>query len=247
MARVAGGLAADVLQMIGPYVKAGVSTAYLDEVCNDYIIKELKVIPANIGYHGFTKTVCTSVNEVVCHGIPAADVVLRDGDIINIDVAVIKDGWFGDTSRMYCVGEPSPLARRLMDTTYEAMWAGIRTVRPGSTLGDIGHAIQSVAMREGFSVVREYCGHGIGQIYHDDPQVLHYGRKGEGMRLEKGMIFTIEPMINAGKAGTRQLADGWTVITRDKSLSAQWEHMVVVTDDGHEVLTPWPEGEPGAA
>lgn len=247
MARIAGGLAADVLHMIGPYVKAGVSTAYLDEVCNAYIVKELKVIPANIGYHGFTRTVCTSVNEVVCHGIPAADVVLRDGDIVNIDVAVIKDGWYGDTSRMYCVGEPSPLARRLMDTTYEAMWAGIKTVRPGSTLGDIGHAIQSVAMREGFSVVREYCGHGIGQIYHDEPQVLHYGRKGEGMRLEKGMIFTIEPMINAGKAGTRQLADGWTVVTRDKSLSAQWEHMVVVTDDGHEVLTPWPEGEPGIA
>lgn len=240
MARAAGAMAAEVLHMIAEHVKAGVTTQYLDDLCNAYIVNELKVKPANIGYHGFTKTVCTSVNQVVCHGIPAPDVVLKDGDIINIDVAVIKDGWFGDTSRMYCVGEISPLARRLVDTTHEAMMAGIEVVRPGATLGDIGNAIQTVAHREGFSVVREYCGHGIGQIYHDEPQVLHYGRKGEGMRLEQGMIFTIEPMINSGKAGTRQLADGWTVITRDGSLSAQWEHMVVVTDGGFEILTPWP-------
>lgn len=237
MARAAGGLAADVLRMIAAHVKAGVTTEYLDDVCNAYIVDELKVIPANVGYHGFTKTVCISVNQVVCHGIPSSKVVLADGDIVNIDVAIIKDGWFGDTSRMYYVGEPSPLAKRLVETTYEAMLAGISVVKPGATLGDIGHAIQSVAHREGFSVVREYCGHGIGQIYHDEPQVLHYGRKGEGMRLTQGMIFTIEPMINAGKAGTRQLADGWTVVTRDQSLSAQWEHMVVVTADGHEILT----------
>lgn len=237
MARAAGGLAADVLRMIAAHVKAGVTTEYLDDVCNAYIVDDLKVIPANVGYHGFTKTVCISVNQVVCHGIPSSKVVLADGDIVNIDVAIIKDGWFGDTSRMYYVGEPSPLAKRLVETTHEAMQAGIDVVKPGATLGDIGHAIQNVAHREGFSVVREYCGHGIGQIYHDEPQVLHYGRKGEGMRLTQGMIFTIEPMINAGKVGTRQLADGWTVVTRDQSLSAQWEHMVVVTADGHEILT----------
>ncbi len=237
LARRAGALAADVLRMIAPHVHAGVTSQYLDELCNAYIVNELKVIPANVGYHGFTKTVCISVNEVVCHGVPSNEVVLADGDIVNIDVAVIKDGWFGDTSRMYYVGEPSALAKRLVDTTHEAMLAGIEVVKPGATLGDIGHAIQSVAHREGFSVVREYCGHGIGQIYHDDPQVLHYGRKGEGMRLSQGMIFTIEPMINAGKAGTRQLADGWTVVTRDRSLSAQWEHMVAVTADGYEILT----------
>ena len=237
MARSAGALAADVLRMIAPHVQAGVTTQQLDALCNAYIVNELKVIPANVGYHGFTKTVCISVNHVVCHGVPSDKVILADGDIVNIDVAVIKDGWFGDTSRMYYVGEPSPLARRLVDTTHEAMLAGIEVVKPGATLGDIGHAIQTVAHREGFSVVREYCGHGIGQIYHDEPQVLHCGRKGEGMRLTEGMIFTVEPMINAGKAGTRQLADGWTVVTRDLSLSAQWEHMVAVTANGHEILT----------
>lgn len=237
MARSAGALAADVLRMIAPHVQAGVTTQQLDALCNAYIVNELKVIPANVGYHGFTKTVCISVNHVVCHGVPSDKVILADGDIVNIDVAVIKNGWFGDTSRMYYVGEPSPLARRLVDTTHEAMLAGIEVVKPGATLGDIGHAIQTVAHREGFSVVREYCGHGIGQIYHDEPQVLHYGRKGEGMRLTEGMIFTVEPMINAGKAGTRQLADGWTVVTRDLSLSAQWEHMVAVTANGYEILT----------
>ncbi|CAN5332124.1 type I methionyl aminopeptidase [soil metagenome] len=242
MSRTAGRLAADVLTMIGEYVKPGVTTEDIDRRCHDYIVQVQGAIPANVGYHGFTKTVCTSVNQVVCHGIPSTQRVLKRGDILNIDVAVIKDGWFGDTSRMYYVGEPTPLARPLVDTTYEAMRAGIMQVRPGATLGDIGHAIQTVAHRERFSVVREYCGHGIGQIYHDEPQVLHYGQRGEGLRLEPGMIFTIEPMLNAGKRETRQLPDGWTVVTRDHSLSAQWEHMVAVTDTGFEVLTPWPDG-----
>ncbi|AFU46746.1 MAG: type I methionyl aminopeptidase [Acidovorax sp. SCN 65-28] len=241
-AREAGHLAARVLHMITPHVQPGVSTEALDRLCHDYIVNELQVTPANVGYLGYPKTVCTSVNHVICHGIPSPGQVLKSGDIINIDVAIIKDGWFGDTSRMYFVGEPSPLARRLVDTTYEAMCAGIAQVRPGATLGDVGHAIQSVAHRERFSVVREYCGHGIGQIYHDEPQVLHYGQRGQGLRLEEGMVFTIEPMINAGKRDTQELADGWTVVTRDRSLSAQWEHMVAVTADGFEVLTPWPEG-----
>lgn len=241
-AREAGRLAADVLEMIAPYVQAGVSTEELDARCNQYITQVQKTIPANVGYHGFTKTVCSSVNEVVCHGIPSPKVVLKDGDIINIDVAIIKDGWYGDTSRMYFVGTPAAEAKKLVETTYEAMCAGIRAVRPGAPLGDIGHAIQTVAHRDGFSVVREYCGHGIGTTYHDDPQILHYGNPGQGMRLKPGMIFTIEPMINAGKPGVKTLADGWTVITRDASLSAQWEHMVAVTDDGFDVLTRWPDG-----
>lgn len=240
--RIAAQLAARVLQMIGPYVQPGVSTEALDDRCREFIVNELKAIPANIGYQGFTKTVCTSVNHVVCHGVPAADKVLKKGDIINIDVAVIKDGWFGDTSRMYYVGEPSRLARRLVETTYEAMCAGIRQVRPGATLGDVGHAIQAVAERERFSIVRDYCGHGIGQIYHEDLQVLHYGQPGQGIVLEEGMVFTIEPMVNVGRRETRELPDGWTVVTRDHSLSAQWEHMIAVTADGFEVLTAWPEG-----
>jgi methionyl aminopeptidase len=242
MARVAGGLAAEVLAMIAPHVKPGVSTEELDALCHHHITQVQGAVPANVGYHGYPKTVCTSVNHVVCHGIPSKQKVLKHGDIVNIDVAVIKDGWHGDTSRMYFVGEPGPLARRLVRTTYEAMCAGIRQVRPGGTLGDVGHAIQTVAHREGFSVVREYCGHGIGRIYHDEPQVLHYGRRGEGLTLEPGMVFTIEPMINAGRRETKELPDGWTVVTRDHSLSAQWEHMVAVTDQGFEVLTPWPEG-----
>jgi len=242
MARAAGALAADVLRMITPHVKAGISTGELDRLCHDHIVEVQKAVPANVGYHGYTKTICASVNEVVCHGIPSDDEVLRDGDIVNIDVAVIREGWYGDTSRSFVVGEVSPLAQRLVDTTYEAMRAGILAVRPGATLGDVGHAIQTVAQREGFSVVREYCGHGIGRIYHDEPTVPHYGQRGQGLRLVPGMVFTIEPMLNAGKAGTRTLADGWTVVTRDRSLSAQWEHMVTVTDTGVEVLTPWPEG-----
>ena len=241
-ARQAGRLAAEVLAMIEPHVVPGVSTETLDRICHDYIVNVQGLVPANVGYQGYPKTILTSVNQVVCHGIPSPDKILKKGDIVNIDVAVNKDGWFGDCSRMYFVGEPSPLARRLVDTTYEAMRAGILQVRPGATLGDVGHAIQSVAHRERFSVVREYCGHGIGQIYHDDPQVLHYGQPGQGLRLEAGMVFTIEPMINAGRRETRELPDGWTVVTRDHSLSAQWEHMVAVTEDGFEVLTPWPEG-----
>jgi len=240
--RRAGKLAAEVLAMIAPHVVPGVSTEQLDRVCHAYIVDVQGTVPANVGYLGYPKTILTSVNQVVCHGIPSPDKILKKGDIVNIDVAVIKDGWFGDTSRMYFVGEPSPLARRLVETTYEAMLAGIGQVRPGATLGDIGHAIQSVAHREHFSVVREYCGHGIGEVYHEDLQVLHYGRRGEGLRLQPGMVFTIEPMLNAGRRETRQLADGWTVVTQDRSLSAQWEHMVAVTPEGCEVLTPWPDG-----
>ena len=238
--RAAGTLAAEVLAMITPHVKAGVTTNELDRLCHDHIVNVQKAIPGNIGYHGFPKTVCASVNEVVCHGIPS-NRTLKDGDIVNIDIAVIKDGWYGDTSRMYFVGEPSAQARHLVKTTYEAMCAGIRLVRPGATLGDVGHAIQAVAEREGFSVVREYCGHGIGKIYHDEPQVLHYGYPGQGLKLKAGMIFTIEPMLNAGKRHVKTLADGWTVVTKDQSLSAQWEHMVAVTDDGFQILTPWPD------
>ncbi len=244
-ARVAAQLAADVLTMIAPHVKPGVTTAYLDQLCNDYIVNVQQAIPANVGYGGFPATVCSSVNHVVCHGIPSADQVLKNGDIINIDVAVIKDGWHGDTSRMYYVGEPSKPTRKLVETTYAAMWAGIRAVRPKATLGDVGFAIQTVAEKAGYSVVLDYCGHGIGQVYHEDPQVTHYGRPGQGMVLKPGMLFTIEPMINAGKAATRELSDGWTVETRDKSLSAQWEHMVHVTETGFEVLTLAP-GETGA-
>ena len=240
--RISGRLAAQVLQMIGEHVKPGVTTEYLDDLCHDYIVNTLKVIPANVGYHGYTKTTCISPNEVVCHGIPSSKTILKDGDIINIDVAVIKDGFYGDTSRMYFVGQVKPEAKKLVDTTYEAMRAGIHAVKPGATLGDIGYATQSVAHREGYSIVREYCGHGIGQVYHEQPSVLHYGQPGQGLVLKKGMVFTIEPMVNAGKAQVKELKDGWTVVTTDKSLSAQWEHMVAVTDTGFEVLSPWPEG-----
>ena len=243
LSREAGGLAARVLAMLTPHVQAGVSTDHLDQLCNDFIVNELRCVPTNVGYGGFPKTICTSLNHVVCHGIPSAQEFLKDGDILNVDVVVTTfEGWIGDTSRMYYVGEPSNQAKRLVNTTYEALLAGIRAVKPGATLGDVGHAIESVAHRERFGVVREYCGHGIGTVYHDEPQVLHYGTPGSGMRLETGMIFTIEPMLNAGKAATRELSDGWTVITNDKSLSAQWEHMVVVTETGADVLTRWPEG-----
>jgi methionyl aminopeptidase len=235
--RVAGRLAAEVLQVVAPHVKAGVTTAELDRICHDHIVNVQKAIPANVGYKGFPKTVCTSVNHVVCHGIPSESKVLKDGDILNIDVTVLKDGWHGDTSRMFVVGEPSVLARRLVGVTREAMFRGIRAVRPGATLGDIGHAIQEFVEAERFSVVREYCGHGIGQVYHEDPQVLHYGKPGEGFRLQEGMTFTIEPMVNAGARHTKLLPDGWTVVTKDKSLSAQWEHTVAVTRDGVEILT----------
>ena len=238
--RVAGRLAAEVLQVVAPHVKAGVSTAELDRICHDHIVNVQQAIPANVGYKGFPATVCTSVNNVICHGIPSEAKVLKDGDIINIDVTVIKDGFHGDTSRMYIVGNPSVMARRLVDATREAMFRGIRAVRPGATLGDIGHAIQKYAEGERFSVVREYCGHGIGRVYHEDPQVLHYGQPGSGLRLEKGMTFTIEPMINEGARHTRLMPDGWTVVTKDRSWSAQWEHTVLVTDDGVEILTRLP-------
>ena len=242
MSRRAAQLAAEVLCMIEPHVVPGVSTEALDRICHDHIVRVQGATPANVGYQGYPKTILTSVNQVVCHGIPSADKILKKGDIVNIDVAVIKDGWFGDTSRMYFVGTPSTLARRLVEATYEALRAGIRQVKPGATLGDIGHAIQSVAERERFSVVRDYCGHGIGQVYHDEPNVLHYGRRGEGLVLEAGMVFTIEPMLNAGRHETKELADGWTVVTKDRSLSAQWEHMVAVTPEGYDVLTAWPGG-----
>ncbi|WOE31879.1 MULTISPECIES: type I methionyl aminopeptidase [unclassified Acinetobacter] len=240
--RVSGRLAAQVLEMIGEYVKPGVTTEYLDDICYDFIVNTLKVIPANVGYCGYSKTTCISKNEVVCHGIPSEKIVLEDGDIINIDVAIIKDGYFGDTSRMYYVGQVNAAAKKLCDTTYEAMVAGIHAVKPGATLGDIGYAIQSVAHREGYTVVQDYCGHGIGQVYHEAPSVLHYGTPGHGLVLKAGMVFTIEPMINAGKPAVKELNDGWTVVTKDKSLSAQWEHMVAVTETGFELLTPWPEG-----
>jgi methionyl aminopeptidase len=234
--RVAGRLAADVLDMITPHVRPGVTTDALDQLCRDFIFDAQQAIPANLGYKGFPKTICTSVNHVVCHGIPG-DKALKGGDIVNIDVTVIKDSFHGDTSRMYYVGKPSIQAQRLSETCFEAMWHGIEQVRPGARLGDIGHAIQTHVEARGYSVVREYCGHGIGRIYHEDPQVLHYGRPGTLDELAPGMTFTIEPMINAGKAATRVLPDGWTVVTRDHSLSAQWEHTILVTPAGFEVLT----------
>jgi len=238
--RIAGRLAAEVLEMLVPHVKPGVSTEELDRLAYAHIVNVQRGIPANVGYKGFPKTLCTSVNHVICHGIPNPGKILKDGDIVNIDVTVIKDGWHGDTSRMYFAGTPSVLARRLVDTTLEAMLLGIDQVRPGATLGDIGHAIQKHVEAQGYSVVREYCGHGIGQIYHEDPQVLHYGHCGAGMKLQKGMTFTVEPMVNAGKQYARVLPDGWTVVTKDHSLSAQWEHTLAVTDDGYEILTAWP-------
>lgn len=234
--RVAGALAADVLDMIGEHVVPGVSTDDIDRITHDYITRVQGAIPANIGYRGYPKTLCTSVNHVVCHGIPN-ERKLKAGDIVNIDVAVIKDGYHGDTSRMYFVGKPPILAQRLVEVCKQGMWRAIELVRPGAHLGDIGHAIQTLAESEGFSVVREYCGHGIGRVYHEDPQVLHYGEAGSGLELRAGMVFTIEPMINAGKRHVRVLPDGWTVVTKDHSLSAQWEHMVLVTPTGHEVLT----------
>ena len=234
--RVAGRLAAEVLKMIAPHVQPGISTGELDRICHDYIVNEQQAIPAPLNYKGFPKSICTSVNHVVCHGIPG-DKVLKKGDVINIDVTVIKDGFHGDTSKMFFVGEPSIQAKRLVNLSRECMLKGIALVRPGVRLGDIGHTIQTHAEANGCAVVREYCGHGIGRTFHEDPQILHYGRAGTGMTLKAGMIFTVEPMINAGKKDIRMLGDGWTVVTADHSLSAQWEHTVLVTDDGYEVLT----------
>ncbi len=239
--RIAGRLAGELLDYIAPFVKVGVTTNELDQLCHDYMVNVQGSIPAPLnyapgGHTPYPKSICTSINHQVCHGIPS-DKKLKNGDIVNIDVTPIKDGWYGDTSRMYYVGEPSIQAKRLCESTHEAMWRGIRTVRAGSYLGDIGHAIQTFAEGLGYSVVREFCGHGIGKKFHEEPQVLHYGKAGTGPRLEAGMIFTIEPMINAGKAGIKQLGDGWTVVTKDHSLSAQWEHTVLVTETGFEVLT----------
>ena len=235
--RVAGRLAAEVLEMIEPYVKPGVSTGELDRICNDYIVNEQHAVSACLGYHGYPKSVCISINEVVCHGMPKETEHLKSGAIVNVDITLEKDGLIADSSKMYLIGDVSPLARRLVKKTYEAMWKGIKVVRPGATLGDIGHAIQSYVESNGYSVVREYCGHGVGQEMHEEPQVLHYGKPGEGAVLREGMVFTIEPMVNQGDSRTKIKKDGWTVVTRDKKLSAQWEHTVAVTADGVEVLT----------
>ena len=234
--RVAGRLAADVLDMIGEHVQAGVTTAELDRICHDYIVNRLDAVPAPLNYRGFPKSICTSVNHVVCHGIPG-DRVLKTGDVVNIDITVIKDGFHGDTSRMFFVGAPSVIGDRLSRVAHEAMWRGINAIVPGARLGDIGHAIQTHVEAERFSVVREYCGHGIGRVFHEDPQVLHYGRPGTGVELLPGMTITVEPMVNAGKREVKLLADGWTVVTKDHSLSAQWEHTVLITESGYEVLT----------
>jgi methionyl aminopeptidase len=240
--RIAGRLGGEVLQMIRPRVKPGVTTDELDRICHDYIINEQQAIPAPLNYRGFPKSICTSVNHVVCHGIPG-DKVLKKGDAINIDITVIKDGFHGDTSKMFFVGEPSVAVERLARISHECMKIGIDMVKSGIHLGDIGHAIQQYAEAQRCSIVREYCGHGIGREFHEDPQVLHYGKPGTGMKLEAGMAFTIEPMVNAGKRHTKLLPDGWTVVTKDHSLSAQWEHTILVTESGHEVLTCLPGDE----
>jgi methionyl aminopeptidase len=236
--RVAGKLAAEVLEMIKPYVKPGVTTGELDKICHQYIVEEQKAIPAPLNYHGFPRSICTSINDVVCHGIPSDTKKLKNGDIVNIDVTVIKDGYHGDTSIMVGVGDIAPHAERLITVTQECLYKAIAIVKPGTTLGDIGAIIQEHAEKHYYSVVREYCGHGIGAVFHEDPQVLHYGRKGEGMALKPGMTFTIEPMINAGKRHTKLNAkDGWTVTTKDGRLSAQWEHTLGVTETGVEIFT----------
>lgn len=239
--RIAGKLASEVLDYITPFVVNGVTTEKLDQLCHDYIVNVQQAIPAPLnyapdGHTPYPKSICTSVNHIICHGVPG-DKVLKNGDTVNIDITVIKDGYHGDTSRMFHVGEVSIQAKRLSELTYQAMWLGINKVKPDATLGDIGYAIQSFAEKNGFSVVREFCGHGIGKKFHEDPQVLHYGRPGTGMKLRAGMIFTIEPMINAGKRDIKQMPDGWTIVTKDRSLSAQWEHTVLVTETGYEVLT----------
>lgn len=234
--RLACRLAADVLDMIEPHVQPGVTTEELDRLCHDYIVDHQGAIPAPLDYRGFPKSICTSVNHQVCHGIPS-NKRLKKGDIVNIDITVIKNGYHGDTSRMFFVGEPSVLARRLVTVTQQAMMLGIAAVKPEATLGDIGHAIQRFVETQGYSVVREYCGHGIGEEFHEDPQVLHYGKPGEGLKLKPGMCFTVEPMVNAGKRFIKVLPDGWTVVTKDRSLSAQWEHTILVTETGHEILT----------
>lgn len=239
--RVAGKLAAEVLDFITPHVQPGVTTEEIDHLCHDYMVNVQDSVPAPLNYappgHApYPKSICTSINNQICHGIPS-DRVLKKGDVVNIDITVIKEGYHGDTSRMFYVGEPSIQAKRLCEITYQSMWKGIREVRPGARLGDIGFSIQQFAESHGFSIVREFCGHGIGKVFHEEPQVLHYGKKGTGLELKEGMTFTIEPMVNAGKKDIRMMPDGWTVITKDRSLSAQWEHTILVTKDGYEVLT----------
>ena len=239
--RIAGKLASEVLDFITPFIKPSITTEKIDSLCHDFMTNEQGTIPAPLnyappGHTPFPKSICTSVNNQICHGIPG-EKILKKGDVVNIDITVIKDGYHGDTSRMFFVGEPSIQAKRLCDVTYQSMWLGIREVKAGAYLGDIGHAIQSYAESNSYSVVREFCGHGIGKVFHDEPQVLHYGNSGEGLKLEAGMIFTIEPMINAGKKDIKVLPDNWTVVTKDRSLSAQWEHTILVTDKGYEVLT----------
>lgn len=235
--RVAGRLAGQVLEMIGPHVKAGVTTDELNQICHDFIVNEQKAIPAPLNYRGFPKSICTSVNHQVCHGIPG-NKKLKNGDIINIDVTVIKDGYHGDTSKMFTIGDkPTVLSKRLIQITHECTWLGINLVKPGVRLGDIGAVIQKHAESHGFSIVREYCGHGIGEKFHEDPQIVHYGKPNTGLALEAGMTFTIEPMVNAGKRAIKLLPDNWTVVTKDHSLSAQWEHTILVTETGREILT----------
>jgi methionyl aminopeptidase len=249
--RVAGRLAAEVLEYIEEHVKAGITTGALDRLCHDYMVNVQQTVPAPLnyapaGYKPYPKSICTSVNHQVCHGIPG-ERVLKTGDVVNLDITVIKDGFHGDTSRMFYVGSPSIQARRLCEITYECLWLGINKVMPGACLGDIGAAIQQHAESHGYSIVREFCGHGIGRKFHEEPQVLHYGRAGTGPKLLPGMTFTIEPMVNAGRAAIRELADGWTIVTKDHSLSAQWEHTILVTDSGHEVLTVSPGMPPAPA
>ena len=240
--RRAGRLAAETLDYITPYVRPGVTTGELDRLCHDFIVSH-NAVPAPLNYRGFPKSICTSINHVVCHGIPTDQKKLANGDIINIDVTVILDGWYGDTSRMFLVGDKVPVkAKRLVEVTYEAMMRGIEVVRPGATLGDIGHAIQTFVESHRFSVVRDFCGHGLGRRFHTAPSVLHYGRPGTGLVLEEGMFFTIEPMVNAGRYDVKILDDGWTAVTRDRSLSAQFEHSLGVTSDGYEIFTHSPKG-----
>jgi len=234
--RIAGKLAAEVLEMIEPYVVAGVTTDQLNKLCHDYIVDVQKAIPAPLNYHGFPKSICTSINQTVCHGIPC-DKKLKSGDIVNIDITVIKDDYHGDTSKMFCIGEVSQHAKRLIKITQESLFLGIEQVKAGATLGDIGQAIQKHAESNRYSVVRDFCGHGIGKDFHEEPQVLHYGKAGEGVMLAAGMIITIEPMINLGKRDVKVLPDGWTAVTKDRSLSAQFEHTILVTTDGYEILT----------
>lgn len=234
--RIAGRLAAEVLEMIEPHVVPGVTTEELDRICHDFIVNEQQAIPAPLNYRGFPKSICTSINQQVCHGIPS-DKKLKNGDIVNVDITVIKDGYHGDTSKMFLVGNVTSFAKRLVEVTRECLFLGIEQVKPGATLGDIGHAIQKHAESNRYTVVREFCGHGIGRLFHEEPQVLHYGKAGTGLALKAGMIFTIEPMINLGKHHVKVLSDGWTAVTKDHSLSAQWEHTILVTDTGYEILT----------